>query len=157
LTEVKAPEGVLWQSAGMQEQPIIQPDQAVVLALEEASRLAPNGIVNRTLPPLPHRRVVLFWFAASPELAEHTRPPLAPVLMSRRRTVFLLAGKTHALQAGHLVYMPPGLPHAVRATEAFSMLLLLFPPTSSTREILQPLRSAQETGSGQSAPGQGHC
>jgi quercetin dioxygenase-like cupin family protein len=157
LTEVKAPEGVLWQSAGMQEQPIIQPDQAVVLALEEETRFAPNGIVSRTLLRLPQARGVLFGFAAGQELTEHTSTQHALILILSGRCEFVLAGKTHALQAGHLVYMPPGLPHAVRATEAFSMLLLLFPPTSSTREILQPLRSAQETGSGQSAPGQGHC
>jgi quercetin dioxygenase-like cupin family protein len=37
---------------------------------------------------------------------------------------FTLAGKKTPLRAGDLLHMPPGLPHAVTATEAFSMLLV---------------------------------
>jgi len=32
-------------------------------------------------------------------------------------------GKPHALKTGDLLYMPPNLPHAVKATTQFSMLL----------------------------------
>jgi len=38
---------------------------------------------------------------------------------------FTLAGKKTPLRAGELLHMPPGLPHAVTATEAFSMLLVI--------------------------------
>jgi quercetin dioxygenase-like cupin family protein len=42
---------------------------------------------------------------------------------------FFLAGQPHQLKAGDLLYMPPHLPHAVKATERFSMLLTLFEAT----------------------------
>jgi len=41
---------------------------------------------------------------------------------------FSLAGKPRVMKAGDLLYMPPGLPHAVKATQAFSMLLTLLKP-----------------------------
>lgn len=141
----------------MQEQPIIPPDQAAVLALEEETRFAPNGIVSRTLLRLPQARGVLFGFAAGQELTEHTSTQHAVVLILSGRCEFVLAGKRHELRAGHLVYMPPGLPHAVRATEALSMLLLLFPPSTSANEILRGFRPAQQTASGPDAPREGQC
>ena len=41
---------------------------------------------------------------------------------------FSLAGKPHALKSGDFLQMPPNLPHAVKATKQFSMLLTLFKP-----------------------------
>jgi mannose-6-phosphate isomerase-like protein (cupin superfamily) len=41
---------------------------------------------------------------------------------------FSLAGKPHTLKAGDLLYMPPNLRHAVKATTQFSMLLTLSKP-----------------------------
>jgi len=46
---------------------------------------------------------------------------------------FTLAGKPALLKTGNFLYMPPNLPHAVKATEQFSMLLTLVtaaPPVS---------------------------
>lgn len=38
------------------------------------------------------------------------------------------------LKAGDLLYMPPNLPHAVKATEQFSMLLTMFKPATAPVE-----------------------
>jgi quercetin dioxygenase-like cupin family protein len=43
---------------------------------------------------------------------------------------FMLAGKPHTLKQGDFLSMPANLPHAVRATRQFSMLLSLTQPAT---------------------------
>ena len=112
----------------MNEQPLIDPTQEKVLSLADETRFAPNGIVSRTLLRTPNSRTVLFGFADGQELTEHTSTQHAIVQMLSGECEFSLAGKPHNLKAGDLVYMPPNLPHAVRATKPFSMLLTLSKP-----------------------------
>jgi quercetin dioxygenase-like cupin family protein len=42
-----------------------------------------------------------------------------------------LDGKPHTLKAGDLIYMPPNLAPAIKATKQFSMLLTLFGPAKA--------------------------
>ncbi len=112
----------------MNEQPLIDPKQEKVLSLADETRFTPNGIVSRTMLRTPNSRVVLFGFAEGQELTEHTSTQHAIVQMLSGECEFSLAGKPHNLKAGDLVYMPPNLPHAVRATKPFSMLLTLSKP-----------------------------
>ncbi|MEI6355813.1 MAG: cupin domain-containing protein [Verrucomicrobiota bacterium] len=49
-----------------------------------------------------------------------------------------LGGAPRALGSGDLVWMPPGLLHAVKATERFSMLLTLARPGGPMLPPLQP-------------------
>lgn len=112
----------------MNEQPLIDPKQEKILSLADETRFAPNGIVSRTLLRTPNSRMVLFGFAEGQELTEHTSTQHATVQMLSGECEFSLAGKPHNLKAGDVVYMPPNLPHAVRATKQFSMLLTLSKP-----------------------------
>lgn len=107
------------------ETPLIASDRATVLALAAETQFAPNGIVSRTLLRTALGRVVLFGFDAGQELTEHTSPHHAIVQVLTGRCEWKLGGETCTLQAGDLLYMPPHLPHAVRAVERFSMLLTL--------------------------------
>jgi quercetin dioxygenase-like cupin family protein len=76
--------------------------------------------------------VVLFGFAEGQELTEHTSTQQAVIQVLSGECDFSLAGKPHALKAGDLLYMPPHLPHAVRATKQFSMLLTLSKPETTS-------------------------
>jgi quercetin dioxygenase-like cupin family protein len=109
----------------MNENPLMLPDQASVLSLAGETHFAPHGIVSRTLLRTPQGRLVLFGFDAGQELTEHTSPHYALVQVLTGRCEWKLGGETRPLQAGDLLYMPPHLPHAVKATERFSMLLTL--------------------------------
>jgi mannose-6-phosphate isomerase-like protein (cupin superfamily) len=73
-------------------------------------------------------RVVLFGFASGQELTEHTSTQHATVQVLSGECEMDLARETHHLKAGDYIYMPPGLPHAVRAKTQFSMLLTLLKP-----------------------------
>lgn len=112
----------------MSEQPVIDSGREKVLSLAEETRFAPNGIVSRTLLRTPNSRAVLFGFSAGQELTEHTSTQHAVIQILSGECEFSLAGKPHALKAGDLLYMPPNLPHAVRATQQFSMLLTFSKP-----------------------------
>ena len=109
----------------MNERPLIDSGQEGVLSLLAETQFAPNGIVSRTLLRAGPSRVVLFGFAEGQELSEHTSTQHATVQILSGECEFTLAGNPRPLKAGDLLYMPPNLPHAVRATRQFSMLLTL--------------------------------
>lgn len=117
----------IWQVIAMSE-PLIDAGQQRILSLADETQYAPNGIVSRTLLQTPAGRVVLFGFAAGQELTEHTSTQHALIQILSGACDFSLAGQGRQLKAGDALYMPPGLAHAVKATEQFSMLLTLFKP-----------------------------
>jgi quercetin dioxygenase-like cupin family protein len=113
----------------MSEKPIIDLSQQKILSLAQETQFAANGIVSRTLLRTAAARVVLFGFAAGQELSEHTSTQHALIQILSGECAFTLAGVPSVLRAGDLLYMPPNLPHAVKATQPFSMLLTLLKPS----------------------------
>jgi quercetin dioxygenase-like cupin family protein len=109
----------------MNEQPLIDSKSEKILSLKDETQFAPNGIVSRTLLRTPHSRVILFGFAEGQELTEHTSTQNALVQVLSGECEVSLAGKPNHLKSGDLLFMPASLPHAVRATKQFSMLLSL--------------------------------
>lgn len=112
----------------MSERPLIESDVEKVISLADETRYAPNGIVSRTLMRTANSRVVLFGFAEGQELTEHTATQSATVQVLSGECDFSVAGKHYALKAGDFLFMPANLPHAVRATKQFAMLLTLMKP-----------------------------
>ena len=128
MISIKAGPAVRRYTAVMSEKPLIEPASLAVLSLAAETQFAPNGIVSRTLLRTPNGRLVLFGFDAGQELTEHTTTQHALVQVLSGTCDFALASEWHKLKAGDALYMPPGLPHAVKAIERFSMLLTLFKP-----------------------------
>jgi len=122
----------------MSEQPVIDSGREKILSLAAETRFAPNGIVSRTLLRTGNSRVVLFGFAEGQELTEHTSTQHATIQILSGECDFSLGGKPHALKAGDLLYLPPNLPHAVRATQQCSMLLTLSRPEDKPAPTAQP-------------------
>ena len=116
----------------MSENPLIDAAQEKILSLADETRFAPNGIVSRTLLRTANSRVVLFGFAEGQELTEHTSTQHAVIQILTGECEFFLSGKPQALKSGNLLYMPPHLPHAVKATKQFSMLLTLSKPGTTS-------------------------
>jgi quercetin dioxygenase-like cupin family protein len=112
----------------MAEQPILTVGTPKAVSLAGETRFTPNGIVSRVLFKTGSGRAVLFGFAEGQELTEHTSSQHALVQVLHGSCEFTLAGKLHNLNAGDLLYMPPHLPHAVKAKTDFSMLLTLLKP-----------------------------
>jgi quercetin dioxygenase-like cupin family protein len=120
------------------EKPLIDVGREKILALARETQFAPNGIVSRTLLRTANARVVLFGFAEGQELSEHTSTQQALIQILSNECEFFLAGQPHLLKAGDLLYLPPNLPHAVKATKPFSMLLTLFKPEQPDQTPLVP-------------------
>ncbi len=112
----------------MSEKPLIDLTAEKILSLAGETQFAANGIVSRTLFRSENSRAVLFGFAEGQELTEHTSTQQALIHILSGECEFSLSGKPHLLKAGDLLYLPPNLPHAVKATQQFSMLLTLFKP-----------------------------
>ncbi len=125
---VKARPPLLGDNPGMRERPLIDPAAESIISLAAETKYAANGIVSRTILRTPNSRVVLFGFAEGQELTEHTSTQHALIQILSGECEFSLAGKPHTVKAGDLIYMPPNLPHAVKATRQFSMLLTLSKP-----------------------------
>ena len=112
----------------MSERPLIEAGAEKVISLAEETRFAPNGIVSRTLMRTATSRVVLFGFSEGQELTEHTSTQHAVIQILSGECEFSLAGKPRVMKSGDLLYMPPNLVHAVKATKQFSMLLTFSKP-----------------------------
>ncbi|HEY9509713.1 MAG TPA: cupin domain-containing protein [Verrucomicrobiae bacterium] len=119
----------------MSEKPVIDAATEKILSLENETRFAPNGIVSRTLLRTDFSRVVLFGFSEGQELTEHTSTQFAVIQILSGECEFSLAGKPQIVKAGEMIYMPPGVAHAVRATKQFSMLLTLSKPVAKASEF----------------------
>lgn len=115
----------------MNERPLIDAGREKILSLEGETQFAPNGIVSRTLLRTENSRTVLFGFSEGQELTEHTSTQHAFIQVLSGECEFFLSGKPHALKEHDVLYMPPNLPHAVKATKQFSMLLTLSKPKAS--------------------------
>lgn len=129
---VKAIHDLVTDAELMSDQPLMNPAKEQIVSLAEETRYAPNGIVSRNLLRTPGSRVVLFGFAEGQELSEHTSTWHALVQVLSGTCEFSLNGTWHSLKTGDFLHMPPGLPHAVKATGAFSMLLTLIRPEAWT-------------------------
>ena len=129
LTCIKHFKCDLCETRLMSEKPLIDPANEKVISLADETKFAPNGIVSRTLLRTDTTRVVLFGFAEGQELTEHTSTQQAMIQILTGECEFSLAGQPHLLKTGDLLYMPPNLRHAVKATRPFSMLLTLTKPT----------------------------
>jgi len=124
----------------MNERPLIDSAHEKILSLEAETQFAPNGIVSRTLLRTPNLRTVLFGFSEGQELTEHTSTQHALIHILSGECEFSLAGKPHQMKAGDILYMPPNLAHAVKATKQFSMLLTLSKPSAPPHNVA-PLKN----------------
>lgn len=97
--------------------------RAQAVRLEQQVEYVPGSIVSRTLAKAPGGSLTLFAFDAGQELSEHTAPFDAFVQVLDGAVELTIGGERVAARAGETVLMPAGVPHAVKATERFKMLL----------------------------------
>jgi quercetin dioxygenase-like cupin family protein len=110
----------------MSQPSLIAADTAQSLGLADSVQISPAGIVSRTIVQTPELRVVLFAFDAGQELTSHTSRRRALVQVLSGACDVFFGGAWHHLESGTLLHLPPGHPHAVRATAGpFTMLLTL--------------------------------
>jgi quercetin dioxygenase-like cupin family protein len=109
----------------MSKTTLIAADAAAAIPLVEPDSTAPASIVSRALLQTAEARVTVFEFAPGQELTTHTNRRRALIQILRGTGEFFFNDTWQRLEAGTFLHLPPNHPHAVRAPEAFSMLLTL--------------------------------
>jgi quercetin dioxygenase-like cupin family protein len=94
-------------------------------SLAECLEYQDQAIVSRVLLKKPAGNVTLFAFDAGEELSEHTCPYEALLHVLEGAAVVTIAGEPETVEAGQVITLPAGVPHAVRAPRRFKMLLTI--------------------------------
>lgn len=87
--------------------------------------IQPQAIVSRILLKNASGSITLFGFAAGQEVSEHTAPFEAMIQVLEGAAEVSIAGTWHTVGEGQAILLPAGVPHAVRAPQAFKMLLTM--------------------------------
>jgi len=84
-----------------------------------------SAVVSRTLIDKKTGTVTLFAFGEGQGLSEHTAPFDALVQVLDGEAEITIAGKPYHLDAGEIIVMPAGVPHALKAARRFKMMLTM--------------------------------
>ena len=96
-----------------------------LLALIDLITPTAQGIASRVLAKTAAGTVTLFAFDTGEDLSEHTAPFDALVLTLSGSLTLTIGGRTVTTTPQSLVLMPANVPHAVHATGASRMLLIM--------------------------------
>ncbi|MCH8853582.1 MAG: cupin domain-containing protein [Planctomycetes bacterium] len=84
-----------------------------------------EGILTKTHFEDDLVKVILFGFSKGQELSEHTSSKPAMLYFARGQGLLRLGGDEHSIAPGTWTYMPPHLPHTIKAETDLAMLLVL--------------------------------
>jgi quercetin dioxygenase-like cupin family protein len=84
-----------------------------------------GSVVSREIIKRPTGSVTLFAFDEGQGLSEHTAPFDALAQVVEGDAEITISGKPHRLQAGEMILMPAGQPHALKALTRFKMILTM--------------------------------
>lgn len=84
-----------------------------------------GAVVSRTLRKSGAGTLTVFAFDAGQELSEHSAPFDAYVQILDGETLLTIGGSPVVARTGEIVLMPANIPHAVKATTRFKMLLTM--------------------------------
>ncbi len=93
--------------------------------LKDDITYSPDSIVSKTLLENDGGTITLFAFDQGQNLSEHTAPFDAEVIVLEGKADVFIAGKINVVPEGGMILMPADIPHAVKASEKFKMLLIM--------------------------------
>lgn len=93
--------------------------------LKEMVDYQDGSIVSRAIIDKKTGTTTLFAFDKGQGLSEHTAPYDAMVYLIDGTGEFVIGGVSYQLNEGEMIIMPANIPHAVKATERFKMLLIM--------------------------------
>lgn len=84
-----------------------------------------GAVVSREIIKKPTGSVTLFAFDEGEGLSEHTAPFDALVQVLEGEAEIRISGQPHRVQAGEMILLPVGQPHALKAIQRFKMMLTM--------------------------------
>ena len=98
---------------------------AQVTKTPELVQYQDGAAVSREIVKKPSGSVTLFAFDEGQGLSEHTAPFDALVQVVEGAAEIMISGQTYQMQAGEMILMPAGQPHALKAHGRFKMILTM--------------------------------
>lgn len=93
--------------------------------LEKLADYQEGAVVSREIIQKNTGTLTLFAFDRDQGLSEHTAPFDAFVYILEGKAEITISGKPNEVKAGEAIIMPANKPHALKAIEAFKMLLVM--------------------------------
>lgn len=100
-------------------------DEAAPVDLKNHIQFCGNSVVSKTLVDKKTGTITLFAFDVGQGLSEHTAPFDAVAQILEGEAEITIGGKVVNTSAGQMVIMPANVPHSVKATKKFKMLLTM--------------------------------
>ena len=91
----------------------------------ESIDYASNSVVSKTIIKKPTGNITLFAFDKSEGLAEHSSPHEAMVQILDGAAEITIGENQHILHAGQNIILPANIPHSLKASEKFKMMLTM--------------------------------
>jgi quercetin dioxygenase-like cupin family protein len=99
--------------------------KAKVVRFKDEVSYQQGSIVSKTITKNNSGNVSLFAFSKGEALSEHTAAFDAMIQVLDGKAEVLINGQPYKLTEGDTIIMPANIPHAVKATEDFKMLLTM--------------------------------
>lgn len=94
-------------------------------ALKSSIDYAQGATVSKIVTRNKNGSTTLFSFDKGQTLSEHSTPFDALAVILDGSCEITIAGVPHALSEGQFIIMPADIPHALEATTAFKMMLIM--------------------------------
>lgn len=98
---------------------------AKVHTLKKIIDYSNGATVSKIITKSKNGNTTLFSFDKGQMLSEHTAPFDAIALIIEGKCKISIAENVNVLTEGQMIIMPSNIPHALEATEAFKMLLIM--------------------------------
>lgn len=93
--------------------------------LNQAINYQNGAVVSKEIVKQSGGTVTLFAFDQDQGLSEHTAPFSALAIIIDGTAEITVAGDKHLVKTGEMLLMPAGKPHALKANQAFKMMLVM--------------------------------
>ena len=100
-------------------------EPAEVFVCTQSISYADGSVVSKTIVKKPAGNISLFAFDKGEGLAEHSSPHDALVQLLDGKAEISIGGSPFNLEAGQSIILPANIPHALKATERFKMMLTM--------------------------------
>ena len=100
-------------------------DKSIKFSFNDSIKYNDQAIVSRHILKKENGNVSLFAFDKGEALSEHSTPFDALVYIVDGKADIIIDGKSNILEANESIVMPANIPHALKAVEAFKMVLTM--------------------------------
>lgn len=100
-------------------------EKETVFSLEDVIEYTQGGVISKQITKSKAGNITLFSFDKEQGLSEHTAAYDAVAQILDGEVEIIINGKVYQLKKGESIIMPANIPHSLKATERFKMLLTM--------------------------------